>query len=299
MKVPTDATKVFSASTAANDTLNGATTNFLVDAFFDLRRGTTSGGSTVLTRITGTKFLSTPSTSVEQSGASRWYDTRNGIRPPNIYGDAAVYELFGRAPGFFDVVPYTGTGSLRTVAHNLGVVPELIIVKSRTSIQPWCVYSADEYNRSGSVLRLSSSDPASFSFFSRFGELPTSSVFSVASDGETNTNGANYIAYLFATCPGVSKVGSYTGDNSILNIDCGFTNGARFVLIKRTDASAQWLVFDSARGIVSGSDPYLSLNSTDPEVSSDVIDPNPSGFALPSGTFANTNGGSYIFLAIA
>jgi cytochrome c peroxidase len=72
----------------------------------------------------------------------------------------------------------------------------------------------------------------------------------------TNESGKNYIAYLFATLPGVSKVGSYTGNGSSQTIDCGFTSGARFVLIKRTDNSNwSWYVYDTARGIVAGNDP--------------------------------------------
>ena len=45
---------------------------------------------------------------------------------------------------------------------------------------------------------------------------------------------------------GISKVGGYTGNGADnRTIDCGFTSGARFVIIKRTDASAGWFVFDS------------------------------------------------------
>ena len=61
---------------------------------------------------------------------------------------------------------------------------------------------------------------------------PTSSVFSVGTGTATNGSGETYIAYLFATVAGVSKVGSYTGNDTGQNIDCGFSSGARFVLIK-------------------------------------------------------------------
>jgi hypothetical protein len=102
---------------------------------------------------------------------------------------------------------------------------------------------------------------------------PTSSSFSVQGGSVLKQSGT-YIAYLFATCPGVSKVGSYTGTGTTLNIDCGFAAGARFVLIKRTDSTGDWYVWDTARGIVSGNDPYLLLNSTAAEVTStDYIDP--------------------------
>ena len=79
-------------------------------------------------------------------------------------------------------------------------------------------------------------------------------------------------------------------------MDCGFTSGARFVLLKRTDASGDWYVWDSERGIVSGNDPYLLLNSTAAEVTNtDYIDPLASGFTITS----NFTAGDYIFYAIA
>ena len=118
----------------------------------------------------------------------------------------------------------------------------------------------------------------------------------------TNSSGNNFISYLFATLAGVSKVGSYTGTATTLQVDCGFTSGARFVLIKRTDSTGDWYVWDSVRGIIAGNDPYLLLNSTAAEVTNtDYIDTYSPGFELSSTAPAaiNANGGTYIFLAIA
>lgn len=105
---------------------------------------------------------------------------------------------------------------------------------------------------------------------------------------------------MFATVAGVSKIGSYTGTGSDINVDCGFSAGARFVLIKRNNDAGNWFVYDSVRGINAGADPYILLNSNSAEDSSnDDIDPLSSGFTIPSGSNVNTNGGTYIFLAIA
>jgi hypothetical protein len=131
---------------------------------------------------------------------------------------------------------------------------------------------------------------------------PTSSVFTVNTNVSVNGSGSTYVAYLFATCAGVSKVGSYTGTGTTLQIDCGFTGGARFVMIKRTDSAGDWYVWDTARGIVSGNDPYLLLNSTAAEVTStDYIDTYSAGFEISSTAPAaiNASAGTYIFLAIA
>jgi hypothetical protein len=132
---------------------------------------------------------------------------------------------------------------------------------------------------------------------------PTATEFTVGASGwGTNDAAATYIAYLFATVAGVSKVGSYTGTGSNVDVDCGFSAGARFILIKRTDSTGDWYVYDSERGIVAGDDPYLLLNSTAAEVTStDYIDPLSSGFTVTSSAPAglNASGGTYIFLSIA
>jgi hypothetical protein len=217
--------------------------------------------------------------------------------------------FYRRAPGFFDEVCYTGTGSARTVAHNLTVVPELMIIKSRTSaVQSWYVYSSAIWGTSiggtsgADGLRLNADLAATQNNTQLNNTQPTASVFSLGTVAATNENGATFVNYLFASCPGVSKVGSYTGTGTTQQINCGFTAGSRFVLIKRTDSTGDWYVWDSARGIVAGNDPYLLLNSTAAEVTStDYVDTFSSGFEISSTAPAaiNANGGTYIFLAIA
>ena len=91
-------------------------------------------------------------------------------------------------------------------------------------------------------------------------------------------------------------MGSFVADGNAQNIDCGFSSGARFVLIKKSSGTFDWRVWDSTRGIVAGDDPYLFLNSTAAEsTNGDWIDPHSSGFSITS-AFSN---GTYIFYAIA
>jgi len=205
-----------------------------------------------------------------------------------------------RAPGFFDEVCYTGTGSARTVAHNLGVAPELMIIKVRTpGGYAWRVYAAPLGVTQSLVLNTADASETD-TYWN--GTAPTSTVFSVNDYGQVNNSGSPIVAYLFASCPGVSKVGSYTGNGSSQTINCGFTGGARFVMIKRTDSTGDWYVWDTARGIVSANDPRLSLNSTAAEVTTDdSIDPDNSGFIVNqvSATNINVSSATYIYLAIA
>jgi len=219
----------------------------------------------------------------------------------NTSGYTYIDYTFRRAPSFFDVVCYTGTGSATTVNHNLGVVPELIIVKNRSTGASWPVYSksltVNQYLILDSPLA-----PGTFNLWNA--TAPTSSVFSVATNSYVNASSNTYVAYLFATCAGVSKVGSYTGTGSNQTIDCGFTGGARFVLIKRTDATSNWSVFDTARGMTSGTDPVLNLNNTSAESNLNSVYTITTGFQVlayvnPSYPDVNISGGSYIFLAIS
>jgi hypothetical protein len=100
----------------------------------------------------------------------------------------------------------------------------------------------------------------------------------------------------------VSKVGTYTGNGTTQAIACGFTGGARFVLIKRTDATGDWYVYDTARGMTVLTDPYLLLNSTAAETATlGSVITSTGGFTVNASILAaiNASGGSYVFLAIA
>jgi len=312
MKVPTDATKVF-APVAYTGSGSGATGQTITAGFpIDLasyRYTNQSYGGTLTDRLRGftgtsSKALYTYATAAEATDTEIYGgDSNTSIKS---YGFSASYNFIGwylrRAPSFFDEVCYTGNGSTQTLTHNLGAVPELIIFKSRSAAQAWWTYSATlGYTQS---LRVNVSDAAQTGE-TRFGSsTPTSTNFYVdaTTSGGTNSSSSTYVAYLFATCAGVSKVGSYTGTGTTLQVNCGFTAGARFVLIKRTDSTGDWYVWDSARGIVSGNDPYILLNNDLAQVTStDYIDTYSAGFEISSTAPAaiNASGGTFIFLAIA
>ena len=138
----------------------------------------------------------------------------------------------------------------------------------------------------------------------------TATQFGLGYGVNTNRSPNKHIAYLFASLAGISKIGTYSGNaGNAVNVNCGFTAGARFVLIKRTDAevtgtyASGWYVWDTLRGISSGNDPYFLLNSstTTPVTNTDYIDPLGTGFTVTSSAPAalNASGGTYSFLAIA
>tara|TARA_Y100000385_G_scaffold271526_1_gene311559 strand:+ start:1060 stop:3081 length:2022 start_codon:yes stop_codon:yes gene_type:complete len=258
-------------------------------------------------------------TYVDQAGIS--LDVNNGISfNLNWYGVVNgtntnyVSYHFKRAPGFFDIVAYTGTGATQTCNHNLGVTPELVIIKNRNQKAPGSNDSSDwlcwhkDLTETNPYIFLNSS--AAEGPFGGVWITPSSTGLNLGSAPSHtfyNDNGTWYISYLFATLPGISKVGSYNGsDNSTVNVPCGFTGAPRFLMIKRTDDVSSWHVWDSARGINSGTnsyDPLLKLDTSDTEaIYGDHIDPTTSGFTVkPAATAAglNNTNGTYIFLAIA
>jgi len=209
------------------------------------------------------------------------------------------------------VVAYEGNGSGGTeVLHNLGVAPELAIIKCRTDSLPggtpanWAVYHKDFGADSNNYLFLNKNNAVD-NFFNIWqgGNLIDNmgdSYFELGNDDAVNRTGFGYIAYLFASLDGVSKVGSYTGNGTSQTIDCGFTSGARFVLIKRTDANGDWYLFDTERGITVSESPTLELNNTQEESPENFINPDVSGFTVDTDfSELNGSGGNYIFLAIA
>jgi hypothetical protein len=313
MKVPTDATKVFNptATTAASGTV--ITTGFPVDLQFQRNQYTVNtlypmrvidrlrGFSTTPTLDTSSVLI-TSSTAAETTGSWTRYNTNTGYQVSSgNNGDAQIYWNFRRAPSFFDEVCYTGTGTAgQTYTHNLGVVPELMIVKTRSGTGNWAVYTATTAATNVMYLNTTNASFGASGFWNN--TAPTSSVFSVGNNGNVNDAATTYVAYLFATCAGVSKVFSYTGNGSSQTINCGFTGGARWIMIKRTDSTGDWYVWDTARGIVSGNDPHLSLNTTAAEVTSDdTIDTDSTGFIVNqlSATNVNVSSATYIGIAIA
>ena len=305
MKVPTLGTSVFSPNTSYSTISSGkfgVTTGFPVDALLWRITAATLANyqNGLMPRLTGGRDLKTYSTDAEAANILGTFDYNTQVAQQAVSTGSQIYLSFRRAPGFFDVVCYTGTGSNTTQTHNLGVVPELILVKRRDTTGAWDSYSSALANTEYVVVNTTAAKATGATRWNS--TTPTSSVFSVGTSTTTNASAGTYIAYLFATCAGVSKVGSYTGTATTLQIDCGFTGGARFVLIKRTDSTGDWYVWDSARGIVAGNDPYLLLNSTAAEVTStDYIDTYSAGFEISSTAPAaiNASAGTFVFLAIA
>jgi hypothetical protein len=327
MKVPTTGTEVFYseaiAQTSSPDSTGVPFPPDLVNSFS--RNGTDRSSNFTLFQFVdrlrglgivsnafdgnGGKGLLSSSTIAEYAGSyvQLKADSRN-ITKGGGWNDPAygnwIHYFFRRATGFMDVVCWTGSGSTTTQAHNLGVAPELIIQKRRTGgTGDWNV-SVFLSNFTDGVASgyLNGSNSFAQGSGNSFFTSSATNIGIITGSSVVNESGSTYVAYLFASVAGVSKVFSYTGNGSSQTINCAFTAGARLVLIKRTDSTGDWYVWDTARGIVSGNDPHLSLNTTAAEVTSnDSVDPDNSGFIVNqlAATNINVSSATYIGIAIA
>jgi hypothetical protein len=251
-------------------------------------------------RLMGPWHLSTADSATEVISGTVW-DNKDSFYQ-TLTGGTPLGQSFKRAAEFFDVVCYEGTGSAHTEAHNLTVVPELMIVKSREPYDATGWSHAVYYGDNTDYLELDTTIATTDDIAVWNDTSPTATVFTVGTEDMVNKSGTSYIACLFATLDGVSKVGTYTADATLTTIDCGFTTGARFILIKRTDSTGDWYQYDYTQGIVAGNDPYMRPNVAATQVTgTDYIDPDNSGFQITAAgsSTINVSGGTYIYLAIA
>ena len=321
MVPPTDSSEVFAAVLSNQPAGTSMTVGFQADMQMSRLRLTTSDTytldsyrgaiETLGTTYAGSQVVLTNSSVGQALGTytNKWQATTQAI--PSPYASAfAVYWNFKRAPRFFDIVRYTGgstPGTGATVNHSLGYTPEMMWVKRTDGTGDFTVYHSSLPAPSDSAMFINGSGVRVTSSDYWNATAPTSTVFYTGGDANTGFSGNQYIAYLFATVPGVSKVGSYVGNGSTgQNIDCGFgSTTVKFVIIKSYDASGDWYVYDSSRGIRLLGGPAASrallLNSTAAETAATSnITRYAGGFSLLNfgSNPLNLSGTSYIFYAV-
>ena len=268
--------------------------------------------------IMPTRYIQFAPTSAKSAGGTATFN-RAGIFGNNdmgvVYAGIAghtnwIHQLFKEWPGIFSTAYYTGNATQRTISHDLGVAPELMLIKCITATEDWCVYHKD-IPKNGSypgIVRLnenSGNDTYSSATSTTFVTDPTDSVFTVGTHDNINKLNGEFVAYLFATKEGFSKVGSYTGDGTNgRTLDFGFSTGARFFVTKKINGSGNWLSFNSNRSIVAGTDlvKYLNLDGFAEGSGEDWVDPDNSGIIINDdggGDSTNINGSDYIYWALA
>lgn len=308
MKIPSSGTSVFLPKTELSVTGTASATNFVVDSQWKFIRAGNVLNTAIDDRLRGVsttstgsgQYVITSSTSAQATTNATTLNWNNtGYSIPAYYTNvSSVFYNFQRAPNFMDVVCYDGSAAAANIAHNLRAAPELMFVKRTNGNGSWYVYHSALGNTKYAVLETTAAPVTSISAWND--TSPNANVFTIGTNANVNGSGSKFVAYLFASCPNVSKVGTYTGTGSTLTVDCGLASGVRYVMIKRSDNTGDWFFWDTARGMVAGTDPRGAYNLTTAETNANWVYTTATGFEVVStDATVNANGGTYIYLAIA
>ena len=261
LTTPKSATEVFAMATGNGESqLPTYTSNFPVDFAWRKRTNATSDWNVAFRKVPRRDLKWNDKNTNMGNFTEFEFGSSYGW---NKSGDGSSYQswMFKRAKGFFDLQFWNGDStSPRQLPHQLGVVPEMMIVKSRNTISDgWYVYHKDLPLQS--YVQVHSSDGWNTGADCWTANAPTATHFYLGSDNAVNNGSASYTGQFYATLPGISKVGSYeiNANGDPVTIDCGFTAGPRFVLIKKYERNGvngdmsgypgDWMLFDTVRGM--------------------------------------------------
>ncbi len=237
------------------------------------------------------------------------WKANGGTTSSNTDGTITSTVQANTAAGF-SIVTYTGNGSTATIGHGLDSQPEMVITKSTESTSQWMIYHKDlTGNTSGDNpynLYFLTDAELDLTAWGAYNDI-TSSVIPVtrqsAATAHNNNSNIDYIAYCFRSVEGFSSFGSYTGNGSTNGpiVETGFEPA--FLMVKRTDSTASWIILDNKRDLTNPRDSSLKANESETE---DVDNSNratdflSNGFQLKHSHLAmNASGGTYLYMAFA
>jgi hypothetical protein len=223
-------------------------------------------------------------TSFNSSGYSLGVDSGAS---ENANGSTYVSWTFKEAEKFFDIVTYTGNGANRTIAHNLGAVPGMIMVKRTDSTGAWFVWHNGIANTENLVLNTTAAKTTNATAWNS--TTATSSLLSLGTHTDVNANGGTYVAYIFghdSSTNGLIKCGSFTGTNSGGFSDVTTSLGwePQYILFKNVTSSGDWRIYDTVRGLIADYNVYL-----DEELAANTT----TAKSLTAQTYINANGFTY------
>ena len=283
--------------------VSGFVTNFAIN-----RSPTATENWWTQFRLTGDKYVIANSDAAEASSTPNKWDYMNGWYAATSNQSAYLSWMWKRHASF-DVVAYTGNAvSGRQMPHSMGVTPEMMWVKKRSSSSDgnWSVYhkglnggtDPEDY-----YINLNGNDAEVNNFYRWADTAPNSTHFTLGTSGSVNDSGQTYIAMLFASVDGISKCGSYDGTGYTRSISFGFQ--PRFLILRKVSGSGSsgstysWYVLDTTRGWGSGDDSYMALNHNQPAYNNaDFGEPTSTGWDITN-NFINTVGDKYIYYAHA
>ena len=237
-----------------------------------------------------------------------WNWKAGGAGSSNTNGSINTTSTSVNSDAGFSISTYTGNGSGgASIGHGLAKTPNLVIVKRRTGgTNSWVVGSVQSVASMDFTDYLildgvdGKTDPGSNTQWND--QNPTSSVFYVGTNTETNHSGSTYVAYCFHSVDGYSRVGSYsgTGNTDGIFVYTGFKPA--FILLKRINGSGSWVLTDLVRNPIndgamtnSWAESSAAENANDYEY--DFLS---NGFKLRTGSQnIQSSGNNYIYYAVA
>jgi hypothetical protein len=220
-----------------------------------------------------------------------------------LAGTIPATRLSANTSRGFSIVSYTGTGGTKTVGHGLGTTPAMVIVKSRSASSFWKVWHKDLTSGNNVILN---DTAAQASYNNRVGTNNTASVVEVidgtSSVDNVNDSGGTYVMYSFAEVSGYSKFGSYSGSGSSGKAVTGLGFRPAFLMVKRTDSTSNWAMYDNTRSTTNPRRKNVWANLSDEEYDNSAydIDFDADGFTLQtSDSQRNASSGEYIYMAFA
>lgn len=217
----------------------------------------------------------------------------------NTVGNTIASDVRANVAGGFSVVKYTGTGnSGMRVAHGLDT-PKLVLLKNLEQEEEWQAFGFASFDRM--ILNDNDADKENLPMTANSTTFQTPQAGGQGGNAAWNGSGKDYIAYCFKDISNYQKIGSYGGGSTNV-ISTGFT--PRFLMVKRSNSSGGWYIFDAARNTSNPRDLTLFANTSAAEaVEGAFYKPSfvTDGFSWPiaNGEGVNVSGGNYIYLAIA
>ena len=229
-----------------------------------------------------------------------WCWKAGGSASSNTNGSTTSSVSANTTAGF-SIATYPGNGSSgATIGHGLSTTaPKIVLIKKRSAADSWTMLNTNiDLNK---YLKLNGNDAeVSDPMFNN--TAPTTSVFTVDSDGQVNENSNTFVAYCFSEVQGFSKFGKYTGNG---NADGTFVyTGFRpaWLLLKKSSASGNtWQIFDNKRDTGNALDNTLEADTNSAEATgTDRLDFLSNGFKIrTSGSAQNASGATFIYMAFA
>ena len=276
----------------------------------------TSAAKYAMNTVTGASKRQSLHTNDSEGTENNFTFNSNGYRNNSAQGNTTKYVgwTFRNQDKFFKVFEYTGNGSNRTIAHNLGSTPGCIMIHDRDNNEGWTVYHRGMNRTDGSAsdaeiyqkLHTATSPTDDATVFQD--TAPTATVFSLGTNDRINKNSVTYVAYVFGHTDSedleneLISCGSYNGSGSIQDITIGGGWEPQWIMTKDSEGG-DFYIFDDARGMSSGfNDHPHHTNSNGAEYSfggSGAMGPDQGkGILLEASNSVNRSGRKFWYIAI-